>query len=87
MEYKLIFTEKAKEDIEFFKKSGNKSVLIKVNTLIMEMIVNPFVGIGKPEALKHELTGYWSRRINREHRLIYKVIDHTIIIHSLKGHY
>lgn len=87
MEFQLIFTQEAKEDIEFFKKSGNKSVLIKVNTLIVEMIVNPFVGIGKPEALKHELTGYWSRRINREHRLIYKVMNQAIIIHSLKGHY
>lgn len=87
MKYILDFTQKAKEDIEFFKKSGNKTVLKKVNTLIEEILESPFVGTGKPEALKHELTGYWSRRINREHRLIYKVTEEIIIIHSLKGHY
>ena len=87
MGYVLDFTDKAKEDVEFFKKSGNKIVLKKLNTLLEEILDTPFSGVGKPEALKHELSGYWSRRINREHRLIYKVIDQSVVIYSLRGHY
>ena len=69
------------------KKSGDKIVLKKVNSLLEEILDTPFSGVGKPEALKHELSGYWSRRINREHRLIYKVLDHSVVIYSLSGHY
>ena len=87
MRYVLHFTDKAKEDIEFFKKSGNKVVLKKLNSLLEEVLDTPFSGVGKPEALKHELSGYWSRRINREHRLIYKVVDYFVVIYSLRGHY
>ena len=87
MGYVLDFTDKAKEDVEFFKKSGDKIVLKKVNSLLEEILDTPFSGVGKPEALKHELSGYWSRRINREHRLIYKVLDHSVVIYSLRGHY
>lgn len=87
MAYILDFTRKAKEDIEFFKKSGNKAVLIKINTLIEEILESPFIGTGKPEPLKYDLSGYWSRRINREHRLTYEVTEEIIIILSLKGHY
>ena len=65
------------------KKSGDKIVLKKVNSLLEEILDTPFSGVGKPEALKHELSGYWSRRINREHRLIYKVLDHSVVIYSL----
>jgi toxin YoeB len=87
MAYILDFTRKAKEDIEFFKKSGNKAVLNKINTLIEEILESPFVGTGKPEPLRYDLSGYWSRRINREHRLTYEVTEEIIIILSLKGHY
>ena len=69
------------------KKSGDKIVLKKVNSLLEEILDTPFSGVGKPEALKHELLGYLSRRINREHRLIYKVLDHSVVIYSLRGHY
>jgi len=48
---------------------------------------NPYEGIGKPEPLKHELTGYWSRRITKEHRYFYAIADDTLIVASLKGHY
>ena len=65
------------------KKSGDKIVLKKVNSLLEQILDTPFSGVGKPEALKHELSGYWSRRINREHRLIYKVLDHSVVIYSL----
>jgi len=87
MGYVLDFTDKAKEDVEFFKKSGDKIVLKKVNSLLEEIIHTPFSGVGKPEALKYEMSGYWSRRINREHRLIYKIVGHANVIYSLSGHY
>ena len=69
------------------KKSSDKIVLKKVNSLLEEILDTPFSGVGKPEALKHELLGYLSRRINREHRLIYKVVDQSVVIYSLRGHY
>ena len=53
----------------------------------MSITENPFAGIGKPEQLKHSLSGSWSRRINAEHRLIYEVIGEIVYIQSLKGHY
>ncbi|MDL5049491.1 Txe/YoeB family addiction module toxin [Oscillatoria amoena NRMC-F 0135] len=71
-------------------KNGNlliKKITQKINALILETIRNPFEGSGKPEALKHELQGYWSRRINLEHRLVYKVTDDAIIIIACKYHY
>ena len=55
--------------------------------LIDEVVRNPFSGIGKPEPLKENLKGYWSRRINEEHRLVYKVSDDEIVVMSAKGHY
>ncbi len=87
MGYVLDFTSKAIKDIEFFKKAGNKAVLNKINSLIEEILKSPFRGTGKPEQLKHDLVGFWSRRINREHRLVYEVTEQKIIILSLKGHY
>ena len=87
MNYILDFTRKAKEDLEFFQKSGNKAILRKINLLIEEILESPFIGTGKPEPLRYDLTGFWSRRINREHRLVYEVTEEIIIILSLKGHY
>jgi toxin YoeB len=87
----IIFTPKAKKDLDFWVKSGNKNILRKINTLIEDIQLHPFDGIGKPEALKHELSGKWSRRIDKEHRIIYEIIDENTIdilsIFSLKGHY
>ena len=87
----VIFTPKAKKDLDFWVKSGNKNILKKINTLIEDIQLHPFDGIGKPEALKYNLTGVWSRRINREHRLVYEIIDENTIeilnLLSLKGHY
>ena len=59
----------------------------RIIELIDDIQKNPFVGIGKPEPLKHELKGYWSRRMNDEHRLVYKITDEQIIIISCKYHY
>jgi toxin YoeB len=87
MEYRLDFSEQAQADIEFFKKSGNLPVLNKTLALLEEITEHPFRGTGKPEMLKHNLFGCWSRRINQEHRLVYEVLNDRILIHSLKGHY
>ncbi|CAM2732427.1 toxin YoeB [Flavobacterium succinicans] len=85
------FSRKAKEDLNFWVKSGNKSVLNKIYSLIEDIQLHPFEGLGKPEQLKHQLSGRWSRRINKEHRIIYKVTEENTIeildILSLKGHY
>ncbi|PGH39647.1 MAG: Txe/YoeB family addiction module toxin [Candidatus Nephrothrix sp. EaCA] len=79
--------QKAKEHRDFWVKSGNKAILRKILQLTKVIIDSPFEGIGKPEPLKHELTGYWSRRITQEHRFIYTFTDNTLIVVSLKGHY
>lgn len=87
MTYHLEFSEQATLDIAKHKKSGNKIVLSKLLILLEDVIEHPFTGIGKPELLKHNLTGYWSRRINKEHRLVYRVTDKVIYINSVYGHY
>jgi toxin YoeB len=85
------FSKKAKEDLNFWVKSGNKSVLNKIYSLIEDIQLHPYEGLGKPEQLKHQLSGKWSRRINKEHRIIYKVTEENTIeildVLSLKGHY
>ncbi|MBK8056086.1 MAG: Txe/YoeB family addiction module toxin [Saprospiraceae bacterium] len=85
--YILRFSEQAKEDIRQHKKSGNKSVVNKITLLLEELVRHPFTGSGKPEPLKHNLSGAWSRRINREHRLVYEVTETIVFILSVKGHY
>ncbi len=87
MDYHLDFTDKAKEDIATHEKAGNQMVVKKLFKLLTELSEHPYRGTGKPEALKHELSGCWSRRINKEHRLIYEVKGDTVFIHSAKGHY
>ena len=81
------FTKQAQKDLAFWKKSGNKIVQKKIQELLEDILQNPFEGIGKPEPLKHSLSGSWSRRINAEHRIVYELIDEIIYIESLKGHY
>ncbi len=88
MSYRIVFTKQAQNDIDFHKKSGNRAVLKKINTFLEELVQHPFAGTGKPELLKYNLVGLWSRRINHEHRLVYEVIENTIvIIITAKGHY
>ena len=74
-------------DYVYWYEQGNKSNIKKINKLIKEIDRTPFTGIGKPEPLKHDLSGKWSRRITDEHRLIYKVENETIYIYSAKDHY
>jgi len=87
MIYSLKFSNQAQNDIDFHKKAGNKNVLKKLLLLLNELAEHPARGTGKPEQLKHQLSGLWSRRINKEHRLIYEIIENRVLIHSLKGHY
>lgn len=85
----IIYSKEAEEDVKYWKKSGNKTIQKKITQLLNAIEENPFEGIGKPELLKHNLSGLWSRRINQEHRIIYEISanQNTLIIHSLKGHY
>lgn len=87
----IVYSDQAQNDIAFWKKSGNKIIMNKISTLIYDIQLHPFEGIGKPEQLKHNLSGKWSRRINQEHRLIYQITEENKIeilnILSLKGHY
>lgn len=87
MSFLLHFTETALDDIDQHKKSGNKQVLKKLYSLLEELGEHPFSGTGKPEALKHQLAGCWSRRITQEHRLIYEVKDDNVYVLSARGHY
>jgi len=67
----IIYSDEAKRDIEYWKKSGNKIIQKKIQQLLTAIDVSPFDGIGKPEHLKYNLLELWSRRINKEHRIVY----------------
>ena len=83
---KLIFSEHAWNDYLYWQKT-NKKILKRINLLIKDVRRSPFEGIGKPEPLKHALSGYWSRRINDEHRFVYKVSNDSMLIAQLRYHY
>lgn len=80
------FTEKGFEDFSYWLKNDRKKVK-RILELIKDIQRHPFSGIGKPEALKFNLQGFYSRRIDNEHRLIYKIDDNDIIIISCRYHY
>ncbi len=82
----IAFHSEAFEQYSDWAKS-DKKLLDRLHRLVIESAKNPFDGIGKPEPLKNNLKGYWSRRINDEHRLVYKVTDEQIIIVACKYHY
>ena len=83
---KIEFVPKAFNEYQEWIKTDIK-VALKIGDLVRDTLRNPFEGIGKPEALKHQFQGYWSRRINQEHRLIYKVTETTIVVISCSSHY
>ena len=83
---KLIFSEYAWEDYLYWQRTDRK-ILQRINTLIKETQRTPFEGIGKPEPLKHDLSGYWSRRINDEHRFVYRVEADSLFLAQLRYHY
>ena len=82
----LIFAPKAWDSYLYWQKT-DKAIVKRINTLIKDIQQNPFEGVGKPEPLKHALSGFWSRRINDEHRIVYKVTDDNILIAQLRYHY
>ena len=82
----ILFHKNAWEDYQFWQ-NNDKSIVKKINQMIKAITENPFEGIGKPEPLKHNLSGLWSRRINFEHRIIYKVEDYTLYIIQCRYHY
>ena len=83
---KLTFTEKAFEEYLYWQMQDKKT-LRRINTLLKEIERNPFNGIGKPEPLRGDLSGLWSRRIDEVNRLVYRVTDEQIEIYQCKGHY
>ena len=83
---RLIFSDHAWEDY-LYRQKTDKKTLLRINKLIKEIKRNPFEGVGKPEPLKHALSGYWSRRINDEHRMVYKASADSILIAQLRYHY
>ncbi len=89
MIYKLLFSKNALDDIRFHRKSGDRAVLTKMDQLLNELLLHPSSGTGQTEKLKHELSGKFSRRINRKHRLIYQIdeLSRTVIVLSAKAHY
>ncbi len=82
----LVFLDQAWEDYLHWQKT-DKRVLKKINELIKDISRHPFEGIGNPEALKHGLSGYWSRRITLEHRLVYRIHENQLRILQCRYHY
>jgi toxin YoeB len=83
---RIVFLSPAWEDYLYWQQT-DKSILRKINALIKEIQRTPFEGTGKPEPLKHMLTGWWSRRLTLEHRLVYRVEDEAVIILQCRYHY
>ncbi len=82
----LIFAPQAWEDYRFWQSTDPKMVT-RINLLIKDILRNPYDGIGKPEPLKHAFRGYWSRRIDSEHRIVYKPVEEGILLAQLRFHY
>ena len=89
MVYKIQYTVKAEKDIELLKSSGDKSILLKLRKLLIELSEHPHTGIGQTEKLKYQKGNTWSRRITKEHRLVYNIYDDTVevLVLSAYGHY
>ena len=86
MKRKLTFSDEAWEDYLYWQNT-DRSMLRRINQLIKEIRRSPYEGIGKPEPLKHQLAGWWSRRIDGEHRFVYRVTEHEVEISNLRNHY
>jgi toxin YoeB len=87
--YTIEISSKARRELQFHYRSGNKAVIRKIEQIFLELSDNPYEGTGNPEPLKYYLSGYWSRRINRRDRIIYRVFEETVVvlIVSAIGHY
>lgn len=89
IKYELRYSPQALEDAKYFKHLGDTKTIKKINRLLDELETHPKTGTGQVEALRFDLTGFWSRRINREHRLLYQVdeVSHIVFVYRLRGHY
>ncbi len=83
---RIVFSKNAWEDYLYWQKI-DKKIVKKINLLIKEVQRTPFEGIGKPEPLKYDLAGFWSRRIDNEHRFVYKAFENEILIYACRFHY
>jgi len=83
---RLIFSEHSWDEYLYWQKTDRK-IVSRINTLIRGILSTPFEGIGKPEPLKNALSGYWSRRITDEHRLVYRIEEDSVLIAQLRYHY
>lgn len=87
--YSVTISDRAKKDLTFLFKCGDKSLLRRIERILEELGEHPYFGIGKPEPLKHDLAGLWSRRIDKKHRIVYQIIEEKITVYvvAAKGHY
>lgn len=87
--YTVILTPEATDELRIWQKIGDKSTLRKIEKILLQLSEHPVTGTGKPERLKGDLSGYWSRRVNKKERIIYKIIDSVVTVQvlSLRGHY
>jgi len=87
--YIVEISSKARKELQIHYKSGNKSVIRRIEQILLELSKTPYEGVGNPEPLKYQLAGYWSRRINKKDRFIYKVYEDRIVVLvvSAIGHY
>lgn len=82
----ICFRQQAWQDYLYWQET-DKQIIKRINLLIKDIERNPFSGIGKPEPLKHQFAGFWSRRINDEHRLVYSIVENELIIIQCRYHY
>jgi len=87
--YTVTISSKARKELQLYYKSGNKTAIRRIEQIFLELSNTPYKGTGNPEALKYNLAGYWSRRINKKDRLIYKVYEDKVLVLvvSAIGHY
>jgi len=83
----VVYKDKALEDIKFWKKSGQKNIQSRITKLIEDIQLHPQTGLGNPEPLKYELSGLWSRKIDKGNRLIYEISENNLHVISMRGHY
>lgn len=87
--YSVTISDRAKKDLLFLFKSGDRTLIRRIERILEELGEHPYFGVGKPEPLRHDLAGLWSRRIDKKHRIVYQVIEEAITVYvvAAKGHY
>ena len=85
-EYELFYTSQAQEDLAYWHRTDQR-ISERIERLLNDITTHPFSGLGKPEPLRHQMAGYWSRRITREHRIVYRVAEKTIYVAQCRFHY